>query len=152
MSRIPDLGKGYAKLSQILDEYESALDGVEDLIKIKGKKLEAANIENPAWQHYYDQKRIELHTLVKYFEAEVQRVRGRLFRSYKENHSRELNEREISRYIDNEEAFLTMNELYLEVKELYEKYQSVVDAFTSRGYSLNNITKIRVSSLEDVEL
>lgn len=152
MSRIPDLGKHHAKLPDILDEYEQAIGDAEALIKIKGKKLENANIENPAWQHYYDQKRIELYTLVKYFEQEVQRVKSKLFRSFKENHSIELSEREISRYIESEKAYLDMNELYLEVKELYEKYQGIVNDFTTRGYALNNITKIRVASLEDVEL
>lgn len=152
MSRIPDLGKAYAKLPDILAEYEGELDGADKLINIKGKKLENANIENPAWQHYYDQKKIELYTLVKYFESELGRVRSKLFKSYKENHSIELSEREIQRYIDGEPAFLNMNEMYLEVKELYEKYESVVAAFTSRGYALNNITRIRVASLEDVVL
>ena len=152
MSRIPDLGKAHEKLPDVLAEYEAAIGDAEALINIKGKKLENANVENPAWQHYYDQKRIELYTLVKYFEAEVARVRGKLFKNYKENHSRELSEREISRYIDNEKAYLDKNELYLEVKELYEKYQAIVTAFTTRGYALNNITKIRVASLEDVEL
>lgn len=152
MSRIPDLGEKYKNLPAVLDEYQKAIGDIESLVRIKGKKLEAANIENPAWQLYYDQKRIELATLVRYFEQEVQRVRGKMFRKYKENHSRELSEREINRYIDNEEAYLNINELFLEVKELYEKYQGIVDAFTARGYALNNITKIRVASLEDVEL
>lgn len=152
MSRIPELGDKYANLPNILDDYYTALEGAEETIRIKGKKLEAANVENPAYHHFFDQKRIELHTLVKYFEQEIQRVRGKLFRQYKENHSRELSEREISRYIDHEKAFLDVSELHLEVKELYEKFQSVVDAFTTRGYALNNITKIRVAALEDIEL
>ena len=151
-SRIPELGKSIAKLPQILREYEAAISEAEEIIKVKGKKLEAANVENAPWQHFYDQKRIELYTLVKYLESEVARVRSKLFRSYKENHSIELSEREIGRYIDGEKAYLDMNELYLEVKEMYEKYQGIVNAFTVRGYALNNITKIRVASLEDVEL
>lgn len=152
MSKIPDLGKKNENLIQVLEHYEQELEQAEQILSLKGKRLEVANIENPSWQHFYDQRRIELYTLVKYFEAEVNRVRGKLFRSYKEQHSRELSEREINRYIDNEEAFLTMNEIYLEVKEVYEKYQAVVEAFRVRGYALNNITKIRVASLEDVEL
>ena len=152
MSRIPDLGTKFAKLPSVLAEYDSALDDVEELIRIKGKKLEGANMENPTWQSYYDQKRIELKTLTDYMDMEVARVRGKLFRSYKEGHSRELNERETNQYVNNEEAYLNMYQLYLEVKEMLEKYKAVVDAFTTRGYALNNITKIRVASLEDVIL
>ena len=152
MSIILKLGENYQKLPGILDDYEKELELAKDILEIKGKRLEAANVENAPWQAYYDQKKIDLSILVKYFEMEIARVRGKLFRSYKENHSRELSEREINRYIDNEESYLTIYQLYLEVKEMYDRFESIVSSFTSRGYSLNNITKIRVASLEDVEL
>jgi len=152
VSKIIELGKGYNKLPALLGNYDVELDKAEEILVIKGKLLEAANVENSPWQHYFDQKKIELHTLVKYFEMEVSRVRGKLFISYKETHSRELNEREINKYIDNEEAYLRVYQLLLEVKEMFERYEGTVHSFTSRAYSLNNITKIRVASLEDVEL
>lgn len=152
MSRITDLGEHNQMLPTIVAEYDDALDNVKEKIEIKGKKLEAANVENAAWQHYYDQKRVELHTLTKYFESERDRVYGKLFRKFKENHSIELGGQEIKRYIESEDEYLRMNGYYLEIKELYEKYEAVVKAFSTRGYALNNITKIRVASLEDVEL
>lgn len=149
MSRIPELGEGYSNLPSIIAEYEDLLSGVEEKISIKGKSIEHANRENPTWQLYYDQKRIELHTLVRYLESQMSRVRGKLFRSYTEAHQRELSDRAKDKYIDNEDAFLAINELYLEIKEVYDKYQAVCDAYKSRGYALNNITKVRVASLED---
>lgn len=149
MSRISDLGDNAEKLSQVLEEYEKALIGVEAIIEIKGKKLEHANRENPTWQLYYDQKRIELSTIVKYLELQVSRVRGKMFQKYTETYAKDLSDRAKDKYIDNEASVLTWNELYLEAKETYDKYQAVVDAFQSRGYALNNITKIRVASLED---
>jgi hypothetical protein len=152
MSRVPDLGEKFKNLPTVLSEYDKALEDVEDLLTIKGKKLEGANMENPTWASYYDQKRVELKTLTDFFDMEVARVRGKLFRSYTEGHSRELNEREKNQYINNEDAYLTTYQMYLEVKEMLEKYKAVVDAFTTRGYALNNITKIRVASLEDVIL
>ena len=152
MSKIPELGAKFKNLPKVLAEYDSALDDVEELIKIKGKKLEGANMENPTWASYYDQKRIELKTLTDFFDMEVARVRGKLFRNYKEKSGYSLNERETNQYVNNEEAYLNMYQMYLEVKEMLDKYKAVVDAFTTRGYALNNITKIRVASLEDVLL
>ena len=114
------------------------------------KNLEHANREQPAWQSYYDQRRIELYALVKYYEGQINRVRGKLYKSYTETYSRELTDRAKDKYIDNEKSYLDMLEVYLEVKELYDRYDAVVEAFKSRGYALNNITKIRVASLEDV--
>lgn len=150
MSRIPDLGEGNVNLSNVLAEYEKAYEGVEAILKIEGKKLEYANRENPVWHHYYDQKRIELYTLTKYMEGQIARVRAKLFRSYVETYARDISERAIDKYVDNEQAYLNLLELSLEVQEIYKKFESACNAFTTRGYALNNITKIRCSSLEDV--
>ena len=152
MSKIADLGKDYKNLPKLLEVYENELSNAKEQLEIKGKKLEIANSENSAWLHYYDQRRVELHTLVKFFKAEEERVRGSLFKSYKENYSRALGEREINRYIDNEEKYIYVHSLLLEVEELYEQYQSTVNAFVSRNYALSNITKIRVAQLEYIEI
>jgi hypothetical protein len=149
MSRIPDIGENYKHIAKVLAEYDAALEDADSILKIEGKTLETANKENPAWQVYYDQKRIELKTLTEYMEMQVQRVRGRLFKSYTEAHNRELSDRAKEKYIDNEKSFLDTNEIYLEVKEMYNRYQSVVDGFTSRGYALNNITRARVADVQD---
>lgn len=152
MSKIADLGKDYENLPDVLEIYENDLSEAEEKLQITGKRLEIANSENSAWLHYYDQRRVELHTLVKYFKYEEDRVKGALFKSYKENYSRALGEREINRYIDNEQKYIYVHSLLLEVEEIYELYQSVVNAFTSRNYALSNITKIRVASLENIEI
>ena len=135
-----------------MEEYERALEGVDDILEVKGKNLEKANREQPAWLHYYDQKRVELRTLDKYFEGRIRRVRGKLFRSITEKNQRELSDRAKDKYIDVEEAYLNMFEVHLEINEMYEKYCSVCNTFQQRGFTLNNITKIRVASLEDAEI
>ena len=152
MSRIADLGKKNKNLPDIIEEYETVLKGYKKDLEIKGKKLEHANREQPSLHSYYDERRIELHTLVKYFEGQISRVRGKLYKDYTETYSRELSDRMKDKYIDNENAYLTMFELYLEIKELHDKFNSVVDAFKSRGFVLNNITKIRVAAMEDATI
>ena len=150
MSRIPDLGIKLENLPAILDQYEMALNDVKDHINVEGKTVEVANRENAAWHLYYDERRVELRTLVKYFEMKVKKVRGKLFRSYTEGASsnQSYSDRVKDKYIDNEESYLTMYEVFLEVEEMYEKYVAVVGAFQTRGYALNNITKARVASVD----
>ena len=133
----------------MLDEYEGYLSEAKEHLRFKGKTIKQANMENPVWQSYYDQKRIEVKSLVKHFENEVKRVEGKLFRNFKEKHSRELGEREITKYIANEEAYIRMKSYLIEVEELYGQFESMVDAFRGRGYSLNNITKAIVAQVED---
>jgi len=141
-----------ANLPTILAEYETELNKAESLLEIKGRTLERANVEQSSWQYFYDVRKRELGSILKYLNMRVEKTRAKLFRSYVETHNRELSDRTIDKYVNNEEAYLSMYQLYLEVSELYEKYDAVVEAFRSRGYALNNITKIRVASLEDVTI
>lgn len=152
MSRIVELGDKYKNLPNILDVYAKELESAGKKLEITGKKLELANSENSAWLHYYDQRKVELHALVKFFQAQEDAVRGKLFKSYKETYSRVLSERDINKYIDNEQAYMYVHSLLIEVEEMYEQYQSAVNAFTSRNYALSNITKIRVAQLEYIEI
>lgn len=149
MSLIQRLGEDYKNLPDILEEYEKGLEEVEPHLLIKGKNLEAANAEQAGWQLYYESRRADLYSLVKFFEAKTAAVRGMLFKKMN-TYNQSLSDRQKDKYIDNEEKYLTQIEIYLEIKEVYEKYEAVCDAFRSRGYALNNITKIRVASLESV--
>ncbi len=158
MSRIPDLGdmkstdikQRYKNLPKILAEYMSELNDVEANVLLEGKSLEKANRENAQWKLYYKQKLVDLNTLTKFLEQEINRVRGKLFRAYSPpNFNQDLSDRAKDKYIDNEQAFLDINEIYLEVKELRDDYEAVVEAFTDRGYALKNITAARVAQLED---
>lgn len=160
MSKIPELGDSkatdtkqrYKNLPQILGDYINDLATAEADLKIEGKSLEKANRENASLKYYYKQRLVELNTLTKYFEQEIDRVRGKLFKSLTEGSNRELSDRAKDKYIDNEQAFLDINEIYLEVKELRDDFEAIVDAFTDRGYALKNITEARIAQLEDVLL
>lgn len=150
MSLLERLGENYKNLPAILSEYEKGLEEVEGRLIIKGKNLEAANAEHAAWQMYYDSRKADLHAVLKFFEAKTAAARGKLFKKYTEHYNRDLSDRQKDQYINNEETYLNQLEIYLEIKEIYEKYEAVCNAFKSRGYALNNITKIRVASLESV--
>ena len=150
MSKIYDLGEGYKKLPGMLIAYEKDLSEVEENIKIEGKRLEIANREQAVWQSYYDERRVELNILVKFFENEIARKRGKHWVRYSENYSFELGPRDKDQYINNEDNVIEANTLLLEVLEVHKKYEAVVDAYRSRGFALRNITNIRVAAMEDV--
>lgn len=152
MSTIFDIDDNLKNIPAILDKYEEALNGYEQNLQIKGKNLERANVENPSWLAYYDQRRIELNSIMKFVDMKLEEVKGKLWKSYTENYSRELASRDKEQYIKKEQAYLTIYQVLITVEELQKKYTTVVDAFQARGYALRNITSIRVASLEDVVL
>lgn len=148
MSRIADLGKKYEKLPLIIAEYDAHLDEAQSRIAIKGKIIEEALKEQAAWPVFYDEKRRELNTLVKFLDARVSYVRGKLTRAYTEQYSRELSDRIKDKYIDNEDEYMSIYEVYLEVLELAEKYDAVVDAFKVRGFALRDVVTARVHQFQ----
>jgi len=150
MSRIHDLGDKYTNLPDLLAEYNAELDRVPERLAIRGKTLAVAQQEQTAWPYYYEARRAELKTLVKYFDGQMSKVRGSLTRRFNENYSMKLGERQINAYIDNEKEYLSMLELYLEVNEIYEKYTAVADAFTKRGFALRDLTEAKVNQLHDL--
>lgn len=151
MSIKSDLGENYVNLGKILEPYADELADKDHNLEIKGKTIELANREQPQHLAYYDERRVELSTLVKFFEGEMARVRSKLIRGM-EQYPRELSDRMKEKYIDEDEAYLQVFHKFLVVKEMYGLYDSLVECFRARGYALNNITKIRVASLEDVIL
>lgn len=150
MSIIVDLGKNKENLTAIISRYTDELDKAEAELRIEGKTLERANYEQPSHQFFYDERKAELYILMKYLEREVERVKGELWVRYTEKHSESLNTKDKEQYINKDKKYLDELELYLHVQELYEKYKALVDAFTTRGYALRNITNLRVASLENV--
>lgn len=147
MSRIPDLGKNFENLPPMLVEFDEHLLLATERLAVKGKIIEEALKEQAAWPIFYDQKLRELKTLLKYLDSRVAYVRGKLTRQYNENYSRELSERTRDKYIDNEDEYMSINELYLEIYELTEKYEAVVDAFKVRGFALRDITQLRINQI-----
>lgn len=143
---------GIAEAPDCIKSYEEHLKLFSERLAIKGKRIDHANIEQSSWQAFYDERKRELNAICKWFEMKVDATRGKLWAQYTENSSRELSPRDKDHYINNEPTYLAYYEILLAFREMYEKYDAVVDAFKSRGYALNNLTRLYTASLPDVVL
>ena len=152
MSRIADLGTKFNNLPTLIAEYEKAFQNVEDHLRISGKALDKALAEQGAHPVFYGQRRAEIKSILKYLDAQVSAVRGRLTRKFNENYNPKLGERMMNGYIDAEPEYLAIHELYLEVAELYEKFDAACDAFDKRGFALRDLTSARVHSIQSAML
>lgn len=152
MSRITDIKKALKKdavstLSALLIEYDSLLNDVEQNISLKGKTLEQANKEQASFLVFYDEKLREILIVEDFMKAWVDKIRGQLFETITNRSGKDLSDRAINQIIDSKEEYLNAYELYLEVKELAEKFDAVVESFKQRGFSLRNITELRVNRI-----
>jgi hypothetical protein len=152
MSVLDELGPNNTGLLQLLEKYEDDLSQYEKDLTLKGKLLGFALKEQPTRSAYYNDRAIELSTLVKHFELQVKKVKSSLTRQYNENYNPALSDRMLEKYIDGEESYLSMNSLLLEVKELASKYEMVVEAFNRRGFALRDLTLCHINEIQGVSL
>lgn len=151
MSKIDALKKDFSRLPDVLEEYDEYLEKARVMLPIAGKTLDTAQKEQCGGYAFFDERRAELKTLVKFMTAQVDKVRGELTRKYMSG-SRDMGERIIAKYIDSEPSYLSMYELLLEVEEVYDKYNAVVEAFTKRGYALKDLTAARIAEIHNVTI
>lgn len=148
MSRVGDLGINYANVPNLIAEYEDVLSTAATILPVKGKTLDAALKEQTSVV-FFDERRAEVKTLVKFLNIQVSKVRGGLVRRINESNAKALGERMINSYIDADDTYISTHELLLEVEELYEKYTAVVEAFTKRGFALRDITAARIADVHN---
>jgi hypothetical protein len=136
-------------LPAIIAEYEEDIDLVEKRITLAGKTGPQAQKEQASWPVYYGMKKAEVSKLLKYIEGQMLSCRGKLMKKYIDNYSRDVGERILNQYINNEEEYLSYLQLYLEVEELKDKFSAICDAFDRRGFALRDWTQIKIAELED---
>ena len=150
MSRIRELGDALENVGSLVLEYEKELDDVEDKLRVEGKTVEFASREQASHLYYYMGRKAELNSILLYMEKKVDAIRGKKFRKYTENWNQAISDRAKEQYVNNETEVLSMYELYLEVKEIHEKYAGVVKAFEARGFALRNKVELLVAEKNEV--
>ena len=142
------IGTNFEHLNEFLAPYVEDLLEANKHLTINGKSFLTANQEQPQWMSYYDERKIELKTLIDHIDIEVERVRTKLIRGF-EKHHRDLSDTMRRTYVNNEPEFIEIQRLRLTVQELYGKYGSIVECFKQRGYSLKNITAAMQANIQD---
>lgn len=142
-----EFGERLEKLETFLELYENDLIELEEHLRIRGKSLETANLEQAQWFGYYGERKVELKRVIDLFDAERNRIRYVLFKNAKTN--MEMSDALRLKYIEHDETFLEINRKCLNIIEMYNKYANAVESFSQRGYSLRNITNARVASVQN---
>ena len=152
MSVASTIKSDHSNLPDILEYYENQLKDAKENLKLDGKNIEAANVEQPSWLAYYDQIRVELEYLLQIYDMRVKVARAAARQHISKNSSYSYGQQELEKMVDGDPKYLTVNQYFIEVRATTERARSVVEAFAQRSYSLNNITKIRVAEVQNVTL
>lgn len=139
-------------IDAILEQTRKEILDFDENIKIQGKRIETANVEQASWQAYYDERKVRIKSLLDYYDMKTKEARGNSFKLISSSNSKGYTERSIERLIDTDPTYLKYYRIYLEVKELYTYLDSMSEQFRNRSFLLNNIVKIRIAGLEDISI
>lgn len=121
-------------------------------IGLENKTVLDVNSEQGLIIKKYSYATAEAKALLDFVDMSVRRKKTELHKNLIENSSHSFTDREREKLFDDDEEYVNMQILYLEVKERYDKFRGLLDAISSRGYALNNIAKLMVEHVEHTVL
>ena len=140
--------ENFENIIPALEDYQKKLSPIKPDLNVTGKALDRANLEQASLMYLYNECYVELKAILNYIEDTVNSTKGRLWKTLTDDSNRMLQQKDKEQYINADPEYLAMRELYIEVEELTAKYAAAVEAFRSRGYVLNNLTRLALKDLD----
>jgi hypothetical protein len=140
-----------SKIPDALNHFESELDDARLEVKIKGS-LEKASAEMPGIVEQRFNQLQEIEAILNYLNIELRKLRSSFFKKYLENYQRALSSRDVEKYVDGESAVVDYELLINEFALMRNKWLGILKSLDSKGFSINNIIKLRVAGLDDASL
>lgn len=135
-----------------LVQIESKIKNWSADILLDGKNIQTAIVEQPSLLAFYDQVAVEAGYYQDLMDMEVKRVRAERFKFIRENFGRDYTDSAIQKVVDGDREYVKVYEIYIEVKEVYNKCRSIVESLKQRSYSLNNLVKIHENELSNITI
>jgi len=138
-------------LPDMLEFFNKELADAQTETKIRGS-LEKNSQDLPGIvSHRFNQLQ-EIESVLKFLNVKYDKMRSDHYRRYLERYNRELSDRSIEKYIDGESDIVDMNNLINEVALVRNKYLGIMKGLDAKGFSLGNITRLRIAGMNDQEL
>jgi hypothetical protein len=136
----------------ILDEFESEIKDWKKDVSLKSKNIQVANVEQASYLARYDEIRVNVKSLLDYYDMRVKEVRGKSLQLIIKTSDYAYSATERERLLDSDPNYLKYKRIYLEINEMYNMLVSIAEQFKNRAYTLNNLVKIHIASLQDITL
>lgn len=138
-------------LPEFIDYYNNELMAAKNEVRISGniEKIQA-NLPGITEQRFNQLQEIE--AVLNFMNIQLRKIRRTHFQKYLEGYNRALSSRDAEKYVDGEGEVIDMETLINEVALLRNKWLGIMKGLETKGYQLNNITRIRCAGMEDVYL
>ena len=140
-----------SQLPDCIAYFENELGEARRELKMDGS-LERASREMPGVVEYRFNQLQEIEAILEHLNIELRKIRSAKFRQFTEHYNRALSSRDAEKYVDGEPEVSDMEAIVNEFALIRNKFIGLTKALDSKQFQINNVTKLRVAGLEDVEL
>lgn len=145
-------GEPLSKIADRLANYELVIKASEPVFEMSGRKLEEIIKQQPQDLSMYALLLQECKTIESYVETKAEEQEGLLYRKYHESGARALGATELSRYVKSDPSYIEIKHIINDVNHIRRSLEAIVAALETMGWSLTNITKLRVAQMDHVIL
>ena len=100
-------------------------------------------------EHRFNQLQ-EIEAVLEFLNIQLRKLRRKYFQKYLETYQRALTSRDAEKYVDGEDEVIDFETIINEVALLRNRWLGVMKGLETKGFQVNNITRLRVAGMEDV--
>lgn len=138
-----------SNLNSVLLSYDTKMKEFSENLRIDMKTYAQANSEQAGLMSYYSQLKDELDVIHDDMEIRLCVAKSNAMKKIERVANNKYTEKQLSMHIEADPDVRDTRRACGEVKERLEKAKSMVAGFMQRGYSLNNLTRIRAGEFQD---
>ncbi len=140
-----------SKLPDCIDYYDQQLIEARSHISVHGN-VEKNNAALPGWVEMYFAQLQDIEAIIRWMELELRRIRRKYFQKYLEGYNKALTSRDAEKYTDGENEVVDWEILINNIALVRNQYIGVIKGLEQKGYSLNNIVRLRTAGMEDTNI
>jgi len=146
-----DVSNDISKIPDAISYYENEYKLVRQELFISGSlEKQAAGLPGIVEYRYFQLQEIE--AILNFLNIQLRKTRSKYFKKYLENYQRSLSSRDVEKYVDGESDVVDYELLINEFALLRNKWLGVFKALDQKGFSINNIIKLRTAGLDDATI
>lgn len=151
MSWYAKVSRDIAHLPSSLDYFYTELAAAKNEVKLYGN-VEKASAALPSIVEDRFNQLQEIEAILEYLNIELRKLRSKYFRKYLETYARALSSRDVERYVDGESEIVDTEKIINEFALLRNQWLGIIKGLDVKGFQINNIIKLRVAGLDDIEV
>lgn len=140
------------EIKQRLERLLSEANEAAVFFDLDGKKLEVLNRDHPQKLMCYGLLLQESKAIEEFLKTKLEMIESIIYREIIENSMKALTATDIKMWIRGDVRYVEYNQLLVDSVYVKNVLQSIMDALQTMGWSLSNIVKLRIASLEDTVL